>query len=244
MNAIYNEAERARLAASGIELEGRRERAAREMALYHHLLALPRASLTLSYALNIGGREAAPSPFLVQTMELLANRPGVVEASPLADSFLPPLDATASLREARNRAFALGGPAVAAQFPQAAQGAAIDASATPRKHSEHTTAPWTAKLAPRCSSLASGPRTCSAWPSSRPTPSVLSSSLSAAPSRIDEDNLPRPSSMHGCAARFSTACFTSFTNASWAAPCPRYLLPKRAPHCNPSSPRSSMSRAK
>ncbi|HNJ67307.1 MAG TPA: alginate export family protein, partial [Turneriella sp.] len=52
------EGERARLAANGIELEGRHERAAREMALYHHLLALPRASLTLSYALNIGGREA------------------------------------------------------------------------------------------------------------------------------------------------------------------------------------------
>lgn len=33
MNAIYNESERARLAANGIELEGRRERAAREMAL-------------------------------------------------------------------------------------------------------------------------------------------------------------------------------------------------------------------
>ena len=126
MNAIYNETERARLAANGIELEGRHERAAREMALYHHLLALPRASLTLSYALNIGGREAAPSPFLVQTMELFADRPGVVEAPPLADSFLPPLADAASVREARNRAFEMGGPAVAAQFPQAAQGAAIE----------------------------------------------------------------------------------------------------------------------
>ncbi len=126
-NAIYNEAARARLRAAGIALEGREERAAREMALYHHVLALPRAGLVLSYRLNEGGREAAPSPFLVQTMDLFEkSRPEVQEAPPLADAFVPGLAEAASRREARNAAFAHGAREVAEAFPRTARAAAIE----------------------------------------------------------------------------------------------------------------------
>lgn len=126
-NAIYNEMERVRLQSAGVELEGRRERAQREMALYHHVLSLPRESLTLLYRLNDGGREAAPSPFLVQTMELFRKmRPEVFAAPPLADSFLPAVGEAASLREVRNAAFFTAVPAREALFPQAAAAAAIE----------------------------------------------------------------------------------------------------------------------
>lgn len=126
-NAIYNEAARARLRAAGIALEGREERAAREMAAYHHILALPRKSLVLSYRLNEGGREAAPSPFLVQTMDLFEKtRTDVQEPPPLADAFIPSLDAAASLRETRNAAFALGVKSAEDAFPEAARGASIE----------------------------------------------------------------------------------------------------------------------
>lgn len=129
INAIYGEIERARLGKVGVELERREDRAAREIALFHHVIGLPRAGLVLSYQLNEGGREAAASPYLVQLRELIAHEhPEAIEAPPLADSFLPALDAAASLREARNAAFFARAEGTDTMFPGPGAAARIERS--------------------------------------------------------------------------------------------------------------------
>jgi len=118
VNAIYGETERARLRAAGIALERREDRAAREIALFHQVIGLPREGLVLSYRLNEGGREAAPSPFLVQVRELVgAEHPDVIEAPPTAEAFVPGLAAAACVREVRNAAFVAHAAGTDALFP-------------------------------------------------------------------------------------------------------------------------------
>lgn len=127
LNAIYGESERARLDGLGIPLDRREDRAAREAALFHHVLGLPRAGLILSYQLNQGGREAAPSPYYVQVRDLLArDHPEALAPPPLADAFLPDLDAAASVREVRNAAFHARASGLNALFAGPARGALLE----------------------------------------------------------------------------------------------------------------------
>lgn len=105
-NAIYPEADRARLREAGIVMEGRREHTARERLLFHHILQAAEKGVTLSWpVLRPGGRETAPSQFLSELLELFEGHDEISEPMPLSDCFVPRAHHAASWRDLRNAAF-------------------------------------------------------------------------------------------------------------------------------------------
>ena len=69
-NAIYSDRDIRRLRAADIPLEGKREHDEHERIVFHHVLDTARVSLTLSWHMLMGGREAMRSPFLSEVAEL------------------------------------------------------------------------------------------------------------------------------------------------------------------------------
>jgi len=129
-SAIYGEPARVRLREQGIELEGRQELSARELLLFQHVLGVATDSLTLSWSVNIGGREASPSPYLTEVIELIGDIEGICTPPPQAADILPAPGTVASLRDARNLAFAGGqqDEVLAQAFPAVARGADMERS--------------------------------------------------------------------------------------------------------------------
>lgn len=101
LNAIYGEADIQRLKKRDLPLNGRDTHGDEQRLLFHHALATAQASLTLTWRVASGGREATPSPFITEIESMFKGR-GVVGAAPGADSFLPSPGGVASAREARS----------------------------------------------------------------------------------------------------------------------------------------------
>ncbi|MCC6142681.1 MAG: exodeoxyribonuclease V subunit gamma [Candidatus Hydrogenedentes bacterium] len=102
INALYSDADLRELRALGLALEGRKEQSAREQLLFHHALLCARQRLTLTYALrDRQGREALPSPYLKDVLELFAGVE-VREPEPVADTFVPAVEEVACPRDLAN----------------------------------------------------------------------------------------------------------------------------------------------
>ncbi len=105
-DSLYNEVDRAALRDQGIALETAEERIAQEQLRFHHLLGLATERLTLHYRLLSGsGREALPSPFVADVVQLLGDGYRIAAPAPLADAFVPWPGSAASLRDVRNALF-------------------------------------------------------------------------------------------------------------------------------------------
>jgi ATP-dependent helicase/nuclease subunit B len=105
-NALYGDDELRGLEKAGIQLETRNDHSFRERLLFHHVLASARESITLTGSvLKEDGREATPSPFLMEVRGLFPAGISIEEDLPRADSFLPAETAIASRRDLRNTAF-------------------------------------------------------------------------------------------------------------------------------------------
>lgn len=103
INAIYSEADVLRLRAKGVFIAPALEHHDRERLLFLHVLAAARHGLVLSWVLQKeGGREAAPSPFVAEVMELLGDRPNFAVDMPLADGFVAEVTDLSSTRDLRN----------------------------------------------------------------------------------------------------------------------------------------------
>ena len=128
-NVFYADRDIERMRGEGIALEGRRHHGGRERLLFHHVLEAAEEQLHLSWRLaNDNGQEASRSPFLA---EVLDHFPDAAIETPAEDSFLPPPEEAASLRELRNAAYH-GSPKLRAEgeatgrFAATAHGAAIE----------------------------------------------------------------------------------------------------------------------
>lgn len=118
-NAVYPEADRARLRAAEIPMEGRSEHSARERLLFYHALQAADKGVTLSWPLlRPGGRETVPSQFLAELLELFEGHADIAAPMPLSDCFVPRPAEAASWRELRNSAF-FHHPELGAAFPDA-----------------------------------------------------------------------------------------------------------------------------
>ena len=105
-SALYTHADLARLQEAGIRLPGRQQHAHQQRLLFAHVLHAATERLTLSWRMYEGGREAAPSHFVLDVQELFPQ--GTVAAPrPAADSFLGTLEDAGTPRDVRNLGYSL-----------------------------------------------------------------------------------------------------------------------------------------
>jgi ATP-dependent helicase/DNAse subunit B len=140
LNAIYGARDISRLERAGVVLDSRRGFAARERATFLRGVESADASLALVWRVSKeGGREALPSPFVVEIEELFDA--SLRTPAPTAQALLPTPARAACAAEVAAAAAAAGPPAIAFlidHFPRVAQGAAIErerwSAAPPAQH--------------------------------------------------------------------------------------------------------------
>jgi RecB family exonuclease len=131
-NAIYSESDLEALEQAGVALEGKRAHSERELLLFHHVFAMPRKHLCITWHLvSRRGQEKLPSPYVADLVELF-EREDLQQPMPQANAFVPAPDMAASWRDLRNTAFAYPASGLrelfAEAFSPAAAGAGIEAA--------------------------------------------------------------------------------------------------------------------
>ncbi|MBI1319775.1 MAG: hypothetical protein GC168_12635 [Candidatus Hydrogenedens sp.] len=130
LNAIYGAEDLERLGKAGIGLDSRHRFGARERALFLGAVDTARERLALHWTVSKeDGREALPSPFVVETEELF--RPAVLRgAAPTAQSLLPAPALAATDTELLSIAAAsrAGSPFLQAHFPDIVHGSAVESA--------------------------------------------------------------------------------------------------------------------
>ncbi|MBI4558069.1 MAG: exodeoxyribonuclease V subunit gamma [Candidatus Hydrogenedentes bacterium] len=134
-NAVYSEEDVRDLQRLGIPLEGRETHTARELLLFHHVLTVPKKHLCVSWhTFGRDGKEARPSPFVEQLLELVREQQGeVVGVTPRPSAFVPEPNKIASLRDLRNYVF-FHAPRLKETFPELFQQAMFGAEIEARRH--------------------------------------------------------------------------------------------------------------
>ena len=118
-NALYAEMDMNHLRRQGIMLSGRSEHTYRERLLFYHALCAGRDDITLSWRKqDRTGRDALPSPFVVDVMDLFPKTAEIVLSEPGPDCFIPEPEAIASSRDLLNVLFYHDAAGVWAGFEQ------------------------------------------------------------------------------------------------------------------------------
>jgi len=128
LNAIYGARDCARLERAGVSLDSRRRFGARERATFLRAVESAEASLALVWRVSKeGGREALPSPYVVEIEELFATT--LRTPAPTAQALLPTPEHAASAAEVAAAAAAARRDAasfLAGAFASVARGAEIE----------------------------------------------------------------------------------------------------------------------
>lgn len=130
INAVYSESDIHRLRNLGLDYRGRNEHTFRERLCFHHALCAAVDTVTLSWRkLDASGREALPSPFVVDVEELFSGNtlPGhttcghatsIVEPDPGPDCFIAETGAASSPRDLASAVYYHGHDGLATHFPE------------------------------------------------------------------------------------------------------------------------------